>query len=299
MGGKEGWLDVKKKTVVKILLDILMLAVTALMYSSHALGMAFHEFGGLALIGVFFIHKGLNFEWIRRVTARLFRVDGRTRVKWIVDALLLLGFLAVGVSGILISKVAFSGLATQGGPWKAIHYGSATLSLILVGVHMGLHLDFLKGVFSRWVRLPRVVAALLTVAVMASGVYGLATTSFFRWLSMPFTASAGGGEGFHGGSGENGLRGDKGGQFPDENQAADGDSATDSAIAQTSGEDSATGQVSGSVKGLGDPGSRESAGSITGALSTLAQFASIAFLFAALTAFLDAALRRKKRQAIA
>lgn len=291
-------MDVKKKTVVKILLDIVMLTVTALMYSSHALGMAFHEFGGLALIGAFLIHKGLNFEWIRRVTARLFRVDGRTRVKWIVDALLFLGFLAVGVSGILISKVAFSGLATQGGPWKAIHYGSAALSLVLVGVHLGLHLDFLKGGLSRWVRLPRVVAAVLTVAVMAFGVYGLATTSFVRWISMPFTASAGGGEGF-GGRGENGLRGDGSGQFPGENQTVDGDSVTDSAIAQTSDEDLATGQGTDRVRGFGGPGGHQSAGSFTGALSTLAQFASIAFLFASLTGFLDAALRRKKRQAIA
>ncbi len=58
------------------------------------------------------------------------------------------------------------------------------------------------------VRLPRMVAALLTVAVMAYVVYGLAATSFVRWPSMPFTASSGRGEGF-GGRGENSLRGDR------------------------------------------------------------------------------------------
>ena len=325
MRGMEGWLDVKKKTVVKILLDILMLAVTALMYSSHALGLQFHEVGGLALIGVFFIHKGLNLEWIRRVTVRLFRVDGRTRLKWILDALLLLGFLTVGVSGILISKVAFPGVAARGGPWKALHFGSAALSLILVGVHTGLHLDFLKGVLSRWVRLPRVVAAVLTVAVMAYGVYGLATTSFIGWLSMPFRV--GGGPGFHDGKGGDGA-GDRVGRFPGGNEFSDAnpDDASNQVLADGSasarfpvnasvptqtieGSTSDSGSEAGTSarsrygkpggRGGKGPGGRESQGSIAGALSTLAQFASIAFLFAALTAFLDIALRRKKRRALA
>ena len=347
-----------------------MLAVIALMYSKQALGLMFHEIGGLILIGAFFIHKGLNFEWIRRVTVRLFRADKRTRLLWIVDALMLLGFLAVGVSGILISKVAFPGLAVRGGPWKAVHYGGAALSLILVGVHLGLHLNFLKGTLSRWVRLPRVVAALVTVAVMAYGVYGLSSTSFLRWLSMPF-AAAEGGEGYRGGGtfpgdrasgGQDALYAQDaaGGVQPDGTgdpvygdtsaQTADGSqsladfasgaqvadvqppsasdpsakaadvqppSASDPPIeaadsltadAAIAGESSAgeTGSRGNQARGKGEgqrgmgsggPGGHEASGSFASALTTLAQFFSITFLFAALTAFADIALRRKKQRA--
>ncbi len=311
----------KKKTVVKIVLDVLMILVIALMYSKQALGLAFHEIGGLILIGVFFVHKGLNFEWIRRVTVKLFKADGKTRLMWIVDALMLTGFLAVGVSGILISKIAFPGLATQGGPWKTIHYSCAALSLALVGVHLGLHFNYLKGIFSRFVRLPRVVAVVLTAVILAYGVYGVAATSFVRWLTMPFTASAQGGEGF---------RENRGGQFPgaesqtartstDSAQTTGTDSAqttgdateqtTGDASAQTAGDASTptagdastqTAGASGQGPGLGFGGDRGGqSGSLGSAASTLAQYFSIAFLFAALTAFADRMLRRKKRQAAA
>jgi hypothetical protein len=312
---------VKKRTVVKIVLDVLMIVVIALMYSKQALGLKFHEIGGLILIGVFFIHKGLNFEWIRRVTVKLFKADGKTRLKWIVDALMLLGFLAVGVSGILISKIAFPGLSVQGGPWKAIHYSCAALSLMLVGVHLGLHFNHVKGIFSRFVRLPRVIAVVLTAVILAYGVYGLAATSFVRWLTMPFTASAQGGEGMH----EN-----RGGQFPGaESQTTDasadstqttgtdttrtnvdtstqttGDASTQingDASAQTTND--ASTQTTGSAgqgpgQGLGGDRGGQS-GSLGSALNTLAQYFSIAFLFTALTAFADRMLRRKKRQAAA
>ncbi len=325
----------KKKTIVKIILDVLMILVISLMYSKQALGIAFHEIGGLILIGVFFIHKGLNFEWIRRVTVKFAKADGKTRVMWIVDALMLVAFLAVGLSGILISKVAFPGLTVQGGPWKTIHYSCAALSLILVGVHLGLHFNYLKGIFSRWIKLPRVVAVALTVVLMAYGAYGVATTSFARWLAMPFSTSQQGGEG------------GRGGQFPGAESQSSGETAsTDAAAAQTDASfqtldasaqtadaaaaqttsDTAAAQTDASFQTLdvsaqtadsttatsGDTANSASAsegqrsggpgghggqsGSVGSALQTLAQFFSIAFLFAALTALADRALREGRRQ---
>jgi hypothetical protein len=310
----------KKKTIVKIVLDILMLVVIALMYRKQALGLQFHEIGGLALIGVFFVHKGLNFMWIRRVTVKLKTADARTRAMWIVDAMMLISFLLVGISGILISKVAFPGLAVSGGPWKAIHYGCAALSLLLVGVHLGLHFNYLKGIFSRWVRLPRAIAVALAAIIFAYGVYGIATTSFTRWLSMPFTASAEGGEGAHG---------DRGGQFPGVTEAQDPSSSdmsaevpTESAAetpdaetpARTSGSGADASQASGSSEtnaaetltgfgqgtrqGMGG-GHGEQTGSALNALTTFLQFFAIAFVFAAPTALLPILFKSKKRRAAA
>jgi hypothetical protein len=249
---------------------------------------------------------------------------------WTVDALMLLSFLTVGVTGILISKIAFPGLNVQGGPWKSLHYGSAALSLLWVGVHLGLHYNYLKGVFSRRVRLPRVVAATLTVILVAYGAYGLASTGFVRWLAMPFGISAQKGEGLRGGRG----------QFPGQDSAsvapdsafagAGGDSTQSSAgdtseqvsfdaSVQTDGDASGlidrdtsgqtgggsaqtfgdSGQGAGQLGGQGFGGHGGPSGSLGAALSTFTQFFSIAFLFAALTAFIDRSLRRKKRRAAA
>ena len=302
----------KKKTVVKVALDVLMIVVIALMYRKQALGLAFHEIGGLLLIAVFFVHKGLNFEWIRRVTVKLRTADSRTRLMWIVDALMLVAFLIVGVSGVMISKVAFPGLAVQGGPWKALHYGCAALSLILVGVHLGLHYRYLKGIFSRWIRLPRAVAAVLVLLLMAYGVYGVTSTSFIRWLAMPFSSEIQRGEGSRGGDSPGGSPADVARsadtfQSPDTAQAPDTaqspgtaqapDTAQSAGASQSAGApaDPGRGYARGNGQGPGQGGHEES--SALGALTTFAQFTSIAFLFAALTALIDRALRNKARLA--
>ena len=60
---KNGW---------KFILDILMALLLALMYNKRALGIAFHEIGGLALCGLFIIHKLLNWKWIKAVSTGLF-----------------------------------------------------------------------------------------------------------------------------------------------------------------------------------------------------------------------------------
>ena len=290
----------KKKTVVKVALDVLMIVVIALMYRKQALGLAFHEIGGLLLIAVFFVHKGLNFEWIRRVTVKLRTADSRTRLMWIVDALMLVAFLVVGVSGVMISKVAFPGLAVQGGPWKALHYGCAALSLILVGVHLGLHYRYLKGIFSRWIRLPRAVAAVLVLLLMAYGVYGVTSTSFIRWLAMPFSSDIQRGEGsrggdFPGGSPTDVARSADTFQSPDTAQAPDTAQSADASQSAGAPADPGRGYARGNGQGPGQGGHEES--SALGALTTFAQFTSIAFLFAALTALIDRALRNKARLA--
>ncbi len=322
----------KKKTVVKVALDVLMLAVIALMYRKQALGLAFHEIGGLLLIGIFFVHKGLNFKWIRRVTVKLRTADNRTRLMWIVDALMLVAFLIVGVSGIMISKVAFPGLAVQGGPWKSLHYGCAALSLILVGVHLGLHYRYLKGIFSRWIRLPRAVAAVLVLFLMAYGAYGVAATSFTRWLAMPFSADAQRGEGSRGGNFPGAQPADASqssestqsvdatlpvdasqsvdATLPidafqssestvpiDASQPSESTQSVDATLPEGESDGSGRDRAPGDGQSFGRGGHEEPSGSALGALSTLAQFTSIAFLFAALTALIDRALRKKSRLA--
>ena len=93
-----------------------------------------------------------------------------------------------------------AGNARSGGPdarggsgaWKTIHYFCSALALILVGVHVGLHGAFIQARLSAIgiKRVARWAAALLAVAAVGLGAYGLTQTSFTRWISMPF-ASAG------------------------------------------------------------------------------------------------------------
>ena len=102
--------------------------------------MAFHEIAGIAICGLFIIHKLLNRKWIAAVTRSLFsrQTPVRQKLSWVLDFLLLLSFGYVLVSGILISKVVFP---ASGGnhAFQAGHYAAAALALALTGVHIGLH----------------------------------------------------------------------------------------------------------------------------------------------------------------
>ena len=70
-----------RKNGVKMILDIIMAVVLALMYNKRVLGMSFHEIGGIALCGLFIIHKLLNWQWIKAVTAGMFSRNTPARLK--------------------------------------------------------------------------------------------------------------------------------------------------------------------------------------------------------------------------
>jgi hypothetical protein len=193
-----------RKNTLKYLLDAVMLLLLVLMYDKMAVSMAFHEIGGLFLIGLCVIHLLFNGKWIAAVTQRLFsnKTPAKIRLGYCVDALLLVAFTLVGISGVLISKELFS---FQGGSaWKTIHYSASAFAILLMGVHLGLHWNMIRAklmkknaVIKRGARVAGIGALCL---VLAFGVYSMAATSFARWLSMPFQTASGelpgnGGEG--------------------------------------------------------------------------------------------------------
>jgi uncharacterized membrane protein YgcG len=276
----------KNKTIVKIILDVLMVIVLALMYSKNALGLSFHEIGGLAVIGAFLIHNLLNFKWIAGVTGRLRRASGRTRFMWAVDALMLAAFLLIGVSGVFISKVVFPS-ANGGGAWKTIHYTSSAVALILVGVHLGLHASYLKGIFGRMIRLPRVIGIALVCILVGFGAYSASTTNLIHWLALPFASTV---QGARSGPGD----------FADNEATAAADSDKSSGDQANGG---GNGKRDGSGEGLGLNGAGAHAAgggaSAINALQTFATYFSIAFLFAAITAIIEKMARwtSKKRRA--
>lgn len=183
------------KKWVKVILDILMTFLLILMFNQHVISLQFHEIGGLAVCFLFLFHKLLNWKWILGVSQRLFDpcLPGRTRFLYLVDFLLLLAVAAILVSGILISKILFPDFAS-GGQWKIIHYFSSALSLVLVGIHLGLHSAFLRGLQSKFPRIPAALGkplkAIALVLLLVFGAYSIGTSSFLGWLTLPFAAGS-------------------------------------------------------------------------------------------------------------
>ncbi len=180
-------LNASKKRVLKLVLDAIMLILLVLMYRKQAVSMAFHEIGGLALIGLFVIHHLVNGRWIAAATKRFFSktTSGFVRACYLVNVLLLLAFLAVGVTGVLISKVVFS--IHVAGNFKTLHYFSSALAVILMGVHLGLHADYIFGKLLRKGanRIAKIALCAVLAVMIAFGGYSLFTTSFVRYLAAP------------------------------------------------------------------------------------------------------------------
>jgi len=185
-----------KKNYIKIALDIIMTLLLLLMYSKNSVSMSFHEIGGLAVFGMFLIHKGLNWKWITSVSRRLTdkALPVRVRLRYIVDALLLITMTFIIVSGIMMSKVLFPGLSSGGMFWKSGHYFASAIAIILIGMHLGLHWAFIKSMLGRMTKLPKAalkpLSIICIIALLAYGGYSLTSTSFTRWLSMPFSVTS-------------------------------------------------------------------------------------------------------------
>ena len=176
----------KMKNRIKLALDIVMLVVLLLMYKKDVLGLGFHEIGGMALCGLFIIHKLLSGQWILAVTGKLFskKISWRLKLNWLIDFLQLVCFAYILVSGILISKVLFDG-AHGVSAIKTAHYAVSALALLLTGVHVGLHYEWIvKRTPAR--RLPilarRISAIVISVMILGFGVYQMTATSFLSWM---------------------------------------------------------------------------------------------------------------------
>lgn len=180
-----------KKNVVKMILDIIMMVILAMLYNSHVAAMSFHEIAGLGVFGLFIIHCFLNLKWIVGISKRFLgkSLAPKVRIGYIINLLLAVTFIFVIISGICTSQVLFPS-NSHGSVWRGIHHFCGAISIILVGIHLGLHWRFVSGMFKKIVPINdsfrKIVAKILLVVVLSFGVYSIATSSFTNWLVEPF-----------------------------------------------------------------------------------------------------------------
>lgn len=99
------------------------------------------------------------------------------------DILLLLTFIWLGISGILISKTILTSISASSAAVKIYHMFVGGISVILLGIHIGLHIcrkEMKTG-----------IAVALTIFVFACGIYGITNSGITRWISVPFMQVSG------------------------------------------------------------------------------------------------------------
>jgi len=144
-----------QSVLFKFVLNIL-LAVTFLflMDDKSFLGITFHEIAGLVICLAFILHKALNWNFIKEATIRLFgKIPGKMRVNYILDVLLLIGFTLIIISGMAIAKtIDFSWLGFEKGGgriWRVMHTSISMIVLMIAGIHIGLHWDWVLARFKK------------------------------------------------------------------------------------------------------------------------------------------------------
>ena len=140
------------RTRLDFWLDALLLVAYTLAYSLGFTGIATHEWLGIGLGVVLLVHLTLHWDWVIGTTRRLLRPGGRERFVYLVNLLLLVSMTLCIASGILISEVALPQLGITPAAssfWREMHGTTATLTLILVPVHVALRWRWIAGMARR------------------------------------------------------------------------------------------------------------------------------------------------------
>ena len=124
----------------------------------HFSGMAVHEWLGIAFGGAIITHLLLHWQWLVEITKRLFsKTTWSSRINYILNILLFVDITLVIFSGLMISEVAlpFVGIElAQSGSWRGLHGTFADLFMVLVGLHVALHWQWIVNMFKRFVITP-------------------------------------------------------------------------------------------------------------------------------------------------
>jgi hypothetical protein len=140
----------KRRTIIKLVIDIIMTALFVALLYAFQTGLIFHEVVGVAACVLMLTHVILNRTWLSRTASRVYKAKTKTRVQFVLDILLIVGLAGIFVSGLLISVVLIPNLDL---PFRGIlvkmHSWTAYISAGLIGVHILFHIPYLRSVSGR------------------------------------------------------------------------------------------------------------------------------------------------------
>lgn len=137
----------------KLFLDIALFAAFLITMDPHFSGLAIHEWLSLAAAGTVIVHLLLSWSWIVEMTKRIFGkgLNG-ARMNYILNWLLFIDGILIMLSGILISEAVLPTLGISlpmNFAWRRLHDMSANLALLIMGLHLAMHWNWIVTTFKR------------------------------------------------------------------------------------------------------------------------------------------------------
>ena len=143
---------------INLFIDITLLVAFLVTMAPHFSGTPIHEWLSIALGAAIITHLLMHWQWLVEVTKRFFgKVGWQSRLNYILNTLLFITMTVVIFSGLMISEAALPalGITVQpGGIWHSLHELSANGVLVLVGLHIGLHWQWIVSTIKRFLITP-------------------------------------------------------------------------------------------------------------------------------------------------
>jgi hypothetical protein len=148
----------KNQTKLKLVIDITIFIAFLIAMNPRSSGIAVHEWLAVSALAAIVIHLLLSWDWIIRITKRFTsKMNGQTRINYILNWALFIDVTVVMLSGSMISQIVVPSLGLnlpQNFTWRSLHDLSANLFLLILGVHTALHWNWVADTFKRYIFQP-------------------------------------------------------------------------------------------------------------------------------------------------
>lgn len=118
-------------------------------------GIAVHEWLSIAFAAAIVTHLLLHWNWLVGIAKNFFtRARWSSRLSYGLNLLLFISMTVVIFTGIMISEAALPQLGlhvASGGAWRRLHDISANLTVIIVGLHLAVHWQWIVSMVRRFV----------------------------------------------------------------------------------------------------------------------------------------------------
>src|SRR5258705_2174440 len=138
----------KRKALM--LLDSSMLLSFLVLMAWRLSGIAAHEWIGFAMIGLILSQLVIHWGWVEsRITSVVKRERGGRVVALLLNAALFVSMGTTLISGVVISKIVVPNKLLPGDylKWHGLHNASASIAVVMVGLHIALNWDRIRGGF--------------------------------------------------------------------------------------------------------------------------------------------------------
>ena len=173
-----------KKTIVKMIVDFLMLILMLLEYSKLYTGQLVHEIIGIILFVLFITHNILNINFYRNIFNE--KYNAQRIVTTVVDLAFLLCMLMTICLGIPISEKVFIFLNLNGNiTIRKLHTVFGYWGLVILGVHLGLHFQMMFAKLKKKVednKILKIVIYLIQTALVIYGIKAMWDTNLGAYL---------------------------------------------------------------------------------------------------------------------